>query len=398
MRHISLKIRGSKTLWILLIILSGISILSVATSVGYTAVAHGHAPMVEGMKHIGIIVVAYVAAFVMSNIRYEVLHAAAGWLLLATIVMLVYVAFFTVKHRWIDIGINIQPSEIAKITLTIFIARELERKKETLDSWETFVMMLLYVAVVMGLEARGNLSTAILTGVATMLLMLFGGVNFKHWIIVAVMATVIGIAGLLYLSEHPEINIARSLTWGHRMDSFINEDHDALTQENMAKMAIARGELLGEGPGKTVHARLMTESENDFIYAIIIEEYGMVGGLIVLMIYGMMYFRCIMIARRCEGRRFATLLVIGIGTVIYIQALVNMGVAVGVLPVTGQTLPFISKGGSSYVILGCGIGIIQSVASDNKRREKEKKNEEAKGETAPEPKDEMRRPEPIIVG
>ena len=131
----------------------------------------------------------------------------------------------------------------------------------------------------------------------------------------------------------------------------------------MARMAIARGGLVGKGPGNTVHARLMTQAHNDFIYAIIIEETGMVGGLLVFVLYSVFYFRCIRLSWKCKGR-FGALTVAGFGTMIYLQALANMCVAVGVLPVTGQTLPFISYGGTAYLFLGCGLGVIQSVAAD----------------------------------
>ena len=130
----------------------------------------------------------------------------------------------------------------------------------------------------------------------------------------------------------------------------------------MARMAIARGKVFGVGIGKTVFARLMTQANNDFIYAIIIEETGMVGGLIILLLYSVFFFRCIKIAFRCQ-KPFGMLIAMGVGTVIYLQALVNMCVAVGVLPVTGQNLPFISSGGTAYLTMGFGVGLVQAVAS-----------------------------------
>ena len=134
-------------------------------------------------------------------------------------------------------------------------------------------------------------------------------------------------------------------------------------------MAIARGGVLGKRVGNTIHGRLMTQAHNDFIYAIIIEESGFVGGLIVFILYGVFYLRCLRLAKRCEGR-FGRLTVAGMGTVIYLQALVNMSVAVGALPVTGQTLPFISYGGTAYLFLGCGVGVIQAVAADEEIKRK----------------------------
>jgi cell division protein FtsW len=147
----------------------------------------------------------------------------------------------------------------------------------------------------------------------------------------------------------------------------MNPDPDELTQENMARMAVARGGFTGNGIGTTIHGRLMTQAHNDFIFAIIIEEAGTLAAIAIFLLYALFYFRCIRIANGCKGL-FGSLSVAGIGTVIFLQAIIHMSVAVGVLPVTGQTLPFISYGGSSYIFLAAGVAIIQSVAIDNKKQ------------------------------
>ena len=222
-------------------------------------------------------------------------------------------------------------------------------------------------------------------------MMLFGGVNRKWWwrlFLAGVLVVSVGLAiaymrydkGTQAETEKTEQILERSTTWGHRIHSWLQPNPDELSQENMARMAIARGGILGKGPGNTVHARLMTQAHNDFIYAIIIEELGMVTGILVLVLYSFFYFRCIRLAWRCKGR-FGALAVAGFGTMIYLQALANMCVAVGVLPVTGQTLPFISYGGTAYLFLGCGLGVIQSVAADVYDEKKEE-------EVVPEPEEE----------
>ena len=139
----------------------------------------------------------------------------------------------------------------------------------------------------------------------------------------------------------------------------------------MARMAVARGGFFGCGIGTTIHGRLMTQAHNDFIYAIIIEEAGTLSALIIFALYAWFYFRCIRIATACRGP-FGSLCAAGLGTLIFLQAIINMAVAVGVLPVTGQTLPFISYGGSAYLFLGCGIGVIQSVAFAGKKLQRQK--------------------------
>ena len=234
-----------------------------------------------------------------------------------------------------------------------------------------------------------NFSTAALIFLSCYLMMLFGGVNRTWWwrlMLAGLLLVGIGLA-VTYVRYGNSLNqtqsteqveqkqlFERSSTWGHRVYAWLNPNPTELTQENMSSMAIARGGLFGKGPGHTVHARLMTQAHNDFIYSIIIEETGLLGGLLVFALYSIFYFRCIKLSWRCKGR-FGALTVAGFGTMIYLQALVNMFVAVRALPVTGQTLPFISYGGTAYLFLGCGLGIIQSVAADVESEKRKEKSE-----------------------
>ena len=241
-------------------------------------------------------------------------------------------------------------------------------------------MLLVYIGIVAGMVLFENFSTAALIFLTCYLMMVFGGVKRSYWWRLLLVGLVVVTAFLainyykykstIETGSVQEVTIERQMTWGHRVYSWIHPNPEELTQENMARMAIARGGVVGVGVGNTVHARLMTQAHNDFIYAIIIEEMGMLGGIVVFMLYSILYFRCIRLAWRCKGR-FGALTVAGMGTVIYLQALVNMSVAVGVLPVTGQTLPFISFGGTAYLFLGCGLGVIQAVAADVEKQERE---------------------------
>jgi len=183
---------------------------------------------------------------------------------------------------------------------------------------------------------------------------------------------------ILYLVGD-KMDMARTSTWGHRLQAWMHPNPNELTQENMARMAVARGGFFGTGIGTTIHGRLMTQAHNDFIYAIIIEETGLLSAILIFLLYALFYFRCIRIATRCNGL-FGSLCVAGLGTAIFLQAIVNMSVAVGVLPVTGQTLPFISYGGTAYLFLGCGVGVIQAVAADNKRQERLAKKAETENQ------------------
>ena len=197
------------------------------------------------------------------------------------------------------------------------------------------------------------------------------------WLVYGVIGGV-ALLGVFYLVGD-KIDFMRSGTWGHRLQAWLHPNPDELSQENMARMAIARGGLFGNGIGTTIHGRLMTQAHNDFIFAIIIEEAGTFAATIILALYAWFYFRCIRIATSCPGT-FGSVFVAGMGTLILLQAIINMLVATGVFPVTGQTLPFISHGGSSFLFLGVGMGLIQSVAADNNRRERLAKKQAAEEE------------------
>lgn len=375
--------RGDKVIWVVFLLLSIISLVEVYSSIGLYAYSFfsTKSPTSLFLRHLIIVIATYAAIILISRVNYRAFSrfALMGYWL-ALVLLVVALAF----GRWIRIPVigQFQPSEIAKIVLIVFIARMLALKKEHVGEIGTFLQLMIYTVLVVALVFPTNFSTAALIFLACYLMMLLGGVNRKYWwrlLLVGLVAVVAFLAISYYRYERSmstgqtqEQMFERQDTWGHRVYSWINPQPDELTQENMARMAIARGGVLGAGIGNTVHARLMTQSHNDFIYAIIIEEMGLVGGIVVFLLYSILYFRCIRLAWRCKGR-FGALTVAGMGTVIYLQALVNMSVAVGVLPVTGQTLPFISYGGTAYLFMGCGLGIIQSVASDVYKKEDEEK-------------------------
>lgn len=382
--------RGDKVIWVVFLLLSIISLVEVYSSIGLYAYSFfsTKSPTSLFLRHLIIVIATYAAIILISRINYRTFSrfALMGYWI-ALVLLVVALAF----GRWIRIPVigQFQPSEIAKIVLIVFIARMLALKKEHVGEIGTFLQLMIYTVLVVALVFPTNFSTAALIFLACYLMMLLGGVNRKYWwrlLLVGLVAVVAFLAISYYRYERSmstgqtqEQMFERQDTWGHRVYSWINPQPDELTQENMARMAIARGGVLGAGIGNTVHARLMTQSHNDFIYAIIIEEMGLVGGIVVFLLYSILYFRCIRLAWRCKGR-FGALTVAGMGTVIYLQALVNMSVAVGVLPVTGQTLPFISYGGTAYLFMGCGLGIIQSVAADVYKKEDEEKGE---GEATP---------------
>lgn len=384
MKKIKIPLRGDKGIWTCFILLTLISLIAVYSSIGRTAIESlDLTPTTAFLKHLLFVLITYVAIIFLSAANYRQFSkiAPAGYLVCIGLLLFI---IFTHGQRWISIaGVSFQPSEIAKVVLVVYTARLLTIRKDSIDTLETFLRIMLGIVVIVALIVKENLSTAILIFITNFIMMIIGGVKKKYWVRTLAVIVVLGGGVLLYASNSSkDINFGRSETWQHRIESWLHPNHDELTQENMAKMAVARGKVMGVGIGSTVHARLMTQADNDFIYAIIIEESGMAGGLLILLIYSFFFYRCIAVANKCRGR-FATLTVLGMGIMIYLQAFINMGVTVGVIPVTGQTLPFISYGGTAYVFMGCGIGIIQSIAYDNIKREKQEKINNSQEESLP---------------
>lgn len=369
--------KGDVAIWVVFFLLSAISLLAVYSSIGQMAVeVLGTSSTQVFAKHLIIVVATYGVIILLSRIKYQWFFRIAPLGFWLSVILLLATLIITQDHRWLDIPHmgSFQPSEIAKVLLILFTARLLTTRKNEIEQPDTYWIVLIPTLIVSVLVLPGNFSTAALIFITCFIMIRFGGVNAKYWNWTLLIGGGLAILALfIFYQWGDKIELFRSATWGGRIDRWLHPDNDAINQENMAKMAIARGKVIGAGIGNTVHARLMTQAYNDFIYAIIIEESGMLGGLVVLMLYSIFYFRCIKIAVRCKGR-FGALIVAGLGTVIFLQALANMCVAVGVLPVTGQTLPFVSYGGTAYIFLGFGIGIIQSVANYNKLQQQATNN------------------------
>lgn len=381
--------RGDRTIWVVFLLLSIISLVEVYSSIGLFAYSNAGGGWPTGLflKHLVIVIATWGVVAMASHVNYRFFSRFAVMGFWISVVLLAVVLMM--GGRWFRLPVvgQFQPSEVAKVMLVLFVARQLALKKDHTDDLGTFLSLLVYIVGVVVLVLPENFSTAALIFMSCYLMMIFGGVNRKWWwrlLLAGLLVVVVGL-GVTYVRYDKSLGeqtvqteqlLERSATWGHRIHSWLQPNPDELSQENMARMAIARGGFFGVGPGNTVHARLMTQAHNDFIYAIIIEELGLVTGIIVLILYSFFYFRCIRLAWRCKGR-FGALAVAGFGTMIYLQALANMCVAVGVLPVTGQTLPFISYGGTAYLFLGCGLGVIQSVASDVYDKERQEKLAEA---------------------
>lgn len=395
MKNIKSFIRGDKIIWVVLILLSFVSLVEVFSSIGKHAHDRDIATFFLLFKHFRIICFTYLVIVFISHINYRKFEQLSPIGYFISIILLVaalfmYKAGYSDKAagRWIEIPFlgQLQPSEIAKYLLILFIARFLTNSQDTIKEKKTFYLTLGAIGLIVGLIFPQNLSTAGIIFVCCFVMMLLGNVNKKYWTIVAGICTLIFVAGLSFLTleynsgELEKDEVMRTATWGGRISEWLDEDLDKNTQRNIALRAVAMGGLIGNQPGSTIQGRLLSESHNDFIYAIIIEELGALGGIAILLLYTILFYRCVVIAGK-SNNLFKVLTVSGLGLNIYLQALINMGVAVGYLPVTGQTLPFVSYGGTSYILSGCAIGIIQSIAhsnnlSNNNEEVLEDKNEE----------------------
>jgi cell division protein FtsW len=264
---------------------------------------------------------------------------------------------------------------MAKLALFMYLGRQLSRKQQVIKDWKKgFLPLIIPVLVICALIAPANLSTALLTGATSLLLMFIGRARLRHIGIVIGVAAIpviilVAIAGAYYDKEEgrPQdlpaiLTKGRTETWIRRVQNFMYADkQETAYQVQQAKIAIAKGGWLGLGPGNSEARNFLPHPYSDFIYAIIIEEYGIVGGAFVLFIYLAFLFRSIRIFKRCPYA-FGAFLALGLSFTLVIQAMTNMAVNVNLFPVTGVTLPLMSMGGSSFLFTCLAIGIILSVA------------------------------------
>jgi cell division protein FtsW len=302
---------------------------------------------------------------------------------------LIYTLFFGVRmnegSRWIRlpiINMTMQTSDLAKLSLFMYLSRLISKKQNVIkDLKKGYLPLIAPVAITCMLIAPANLSTALLLGASCMLLLFIGRARTKHLLITIgvimiplvflIMAAVIrhktgGDDTVIVKKEKTGGLFGRVDTWINRVEGFMYSTKEAETnddayQVNQAKIAIAKGGLFGVGPGNSTQRNFLPQAYNDFIYPIIIEEYGLVGGAFILFIYLVFLFRSIKIFRRCPYA-FGAFLALGLSFTLAIQAIANMAVSVNLFPVTGVTLPLVSMGGSSFLFTCLSIGIILSVA------------------------------------
>jgi len=383
------KTRGDRVIWALVVVLTLVSLLAVYSATGTLAYKNykGNTE-VYLFKQVGLILGGLLVIYFAHLVNYTFYSKAARIIFLISIPLLLYTLFFGVKmnegSRWIKlpiINMTMQTSDLAKLALFMYLARLLSKKQDMIKDFKKGYLMVIWpVIVTCMLIAPANLSTSLLLGASCLLLLFIGRASTKHLLLTIGLAliplTFLIIAAVVrHHNENPDelptvktsassALTARVDTWISRVETFIYGGQDSDTdgyQVNQAKVAISKGGLLGVGPGNSTTRDFLPQAYNDFIYAIIIEEYGLIGGGFMVFIYLVFLFRCIRIFKRCPFA-FGAFLALGLSFTLVIQAIANMAVTVNLFPVTGVTLPLVSMGGSSFFFTCLAIGIILSVA------------------------------------
>lgn len=379
------KTKGDRVIWGIVVILTMISLLVVYSSTGSLAYKYSKSTESYLFKQFAFIILGVGIIYFAHRVNYTLYSRMAKILFFISIPLLLYTLFFGVQlnagSRWIKlpvINMTFQTSDLAKLALFMYLSRQLSRKQQVIKDFKKgFLPIITPVAVICVLIAPANLSTAMLIGATSLMLMFIGRVSTKH-ILITIGIAAIPVVMLFSLAvstydkkeqkakELPAIfSVGRMPTWISRIQTFIysgkEDDNEKLYQGNQAKIAVAKGGWLGKGPGNSEQRNFLPHSYSDFIYAIIIEEYGFVGAAFMVFIYLLFLHRCIRLYRKCPFA-FGAFLALALSFTLVIQALANMGVAVGAFPNTGVTLPLVSMGGSSFLFTCLSIGIILSVA------------------------------------
>ena len=369
------NIKGDRTIWAIIALLAIFSFLPVySASTNLVYVVENGTTFGHLLKHAMLLLLGFIIIYATHRIPYRYFSGLSVLLIPVVVVLLIYTLFQgqTISgvnaSRWIRIpfvGIGFQTSTLAGVVIMIYVARYLARNKEKRITFKESVWQLwLPVGLVLMLILPANFSTTAIIFSMILGLTFIGGYPIKY------LASIVGIGILVFTlfiltaKAFPDtFKNTRINTWVNRIENFSKPDAEANYQAEKAKVAIASGEIQGKGPGKSVQKNFLPQSSSDFIYAVIVEEYGLIGAFFLLILYLGLLFRIVIIATKTETI-FGTLLVLGVGIPIVFQAFINMAVAVGLFPVTGQPLPLISAGGTSIWMTCFAIGIILSVSAN----------------------------------
>ncbi len=362
-------LKGDKVIWAVIIFLSLVSLLAVYSSTGTLAYRfQGGNTAYYILKHSSILMVSLAIIFITHMIPYKFYSRLSQLFLVASVILLfiTLVMGTTINEasRWLTLpglGFTIQTSDFAKLSLIMYLARLLSQKQHDIKNLrESFISILIPVLLVCGLIMPANLSTSLILFTTCVILMFIGRVRTRYLMVLIT-------SGLFLVSVFVAIALysqseGRLGTWQNRIESFVSSSGEGNYQVEQSKIAIATGGLVGKGPGNSSQRNFLPHPYSDFIYAIIIEEYGLTGAVVVLSFYLWLFYRGALIVKR-SSRTFPAFLAFGLTLSIVMQAMINMAVVANILPVTGQPLPLVSMGGSSLIFTSIALGIILSVSN-----------------------------------
>jgi cell division protein FtsW len=368
-----IKLGGDKIIWIVVFLLMIASTLVVYSATGALAYKNADGNTWFYMwKHLRMLLGGFALMYIIHKVphRYFSRIGQLGFYLTLPMLLFTLVAGVNLNNasRWIEIGgLSLQTSDIAKLTITLFLARQLVKYKDKLDDWkEVLLNLFLPLAICCALIFPANFSTAAMVFLSGCILLFMGGVKIRH---LAALVGSIGLMGALAITlalSVPAIQQAmpRAQTWVNRIENFSGDksvNSDEFYQVTQAKIAVVNGGVKGRGPGKSIQRNSLPHPYSDYIYAIIIEEYGLIGGVFILTLYLIFLFRGRKVFMQSPDA-YGAYLALGLTISLVLQALINMAVAVDFFPVTGQTLPLVSMGGTSVLLTCATIGVILSVS------------------------------------
>ncbi len=377
------NIKGDRLIWAivaLLAILSFLPVYSAASNLAYKGA--GSSTFTFFVKHFVHLVLGFAIIYGVHKIPYRYFKGLS-LIMIPVVLVLLGLTILQGKtiaganaSRWIQIpfvGMSFQTSTLAAVVLMVYVARYMSKIKDEVITFKASILPLwMPVFLVLILILPANFSTAAIMFLMVVMLVFLGGYPLRYLVVIVGSGVLVLTLFILIAKAFPDAMPNRIDTWMGRIESFSNpEDTEADYQIEKAKIAIATGGIQGVGPGKSMQKNFLPQSSSDFIFAIIIEEYGLIGGFVIMTLYLWLLFRIVIVAQKSDTI-FGKLLVLGVGLPIVFQALINMAVAVELFPVTGQTLPLISSGGTSIWMTCLAIGIILSVSA---KREEIKEKE-----------------------
>lgn len=374
------NLRGDRTIWLMVFFLYIVSILAVYSATG-TLAYRFRAGNTEYylLRHFIIIILGLGLLYISHNVKYTYYSRLSQLAIYIAVPLLIYTLIRgTSIHeasRWITlpvIKLSFQSSDFARLALIIYLARVLTKKQEIIDDLkQAFIPLAIPVVLVCALIMPANFSTAAVLFTTCLVIMFIGRARTKH--IMALLGLSIAAATLFIVITTSMPGGGRVQTWQNRITNFVDKENANTYQADQAKIAIATGGIIGKFPGNSTQRNYLPQAYSDFIYAIIIEEYGLIGGFLVLLFYLIILYRGIRIAHKSRGN-FGALMAAGLSFSLVFQAIINMAVAVNLLPVTGQQLPLVSMGGTSLWFTSLSIGILLSVSRSIEKDEENEKN------------------------